>query len=155
MIANSGTNIYLPYKEIEAYFSSIDKGTLGIHAPNATVKKAIWQDSEEEDIPEAQFKYKGWEVHVNGSLEDYVPATATTNETGESNVTPILFWAKPVPATEETAKYVDAQGNFFNILGGQFIYVDDPDTYGMFTSEEDAAVNMRLKKIGEEEIETA
>lgn len=59
MIANSGTNIYLPYEEIEADFSSIDKGTLGIHAPNATVKKAIWQDSEEEDIPEAQFKYKG------------------------------------------------------------------------------------------------
>ena len=59
MIANSGTNIYLPYEEIEADFSSINKGTLGIHAPNATVKKAIWQDSEEEDIPEAQFKYKG------------------------------------------------------------------------------------------------
>ena len=59
MIANSGTNIYLPYKEIEADFSSIDKGTLGIHAPNATVKKAIWQNSDESDIPEAQFKYKG------------------------------------------------------------------------------------------------
>ena len=51
--------IYLPYKEIEADFSSIDKGTLSIHAPNATIKKAIWKDGEEEDIPGAQFKYKG------------------------------------------------------------------------------------------------
>lgn len=44
MIANSGTNIYLPYEEIEVDFSSINKGTLGIHAPNATIKKAIWSD---------------------------------------------------------------------------------------------------------------
>ena len=39
-----------------------------------------------------------------------------------------------------------ANGNFFNILGGQFIYGDDLSTYGMFTCEEDAATNMRLTK---------
>ena len=56
---------------------------------------------------------------------------------------------------EQHAQYVDAEGNFYNILGAQFIYGDNLETYGMFTSLEDAAANMRLKKIGEEEIETA
>ena len=109
----------------------------------------------EENTYLTQIHNKGWQVYVNGSSSAYAPATATTDETGENQEAPIPFWAKPVPATEETAKYVDADGNFYNILGAQFIYVDDPDTYGMFINEEDAAAQMRLKKIGEEEIETA
>ena len=119
----------------------------------------------EENTYLTQIYDKGWEVYVRGSA--YYPhvescgcgtccaSLTTLDENGEETSTPIPFWAKPVPATEETAKYVDADGNFYNILGGQFIFVDDPDTYGMFTSEEDAAAQMRLKKIGEEEIETA
>lgn len=109
----------------------------------------------EENTYLTQIHNKGWQVYVNGSSSAYAPATATTDETCETQEAPIPFWAKPVPATEETAKYVDADGNFYNILGAQFIYVDDPDTYGMFINEEDAAAQMRLKKIGEEEIETA
>ena len=88
------------------------------------------------------------------------PAAITTlDENGEETTTPIPFWAKPVPATEETASYVDANGNYYNILGGQYIYVRDPETYGMFTSLEDAQAQMRLTKFtkGEEPviIETA
>ena len=70
------------------------------------------------------------------------------NELGEEETTTLIpYYAKLVPSDEENASYVDKDGNFFNILGGQFIYVNDPETYGMFTSIEDAAANMRLTKI--------
>ena len=95
---------------------------------------------------------KGWTVYVNGS--EYTPSAAaaimTLDENGEEVSTPIPFYAKPVPATEKTASYVDANGNFFNISGAQFIYGDDLSTYGMFTCEEDAAFNMGLTKIEKE-----
>ena len=106
-----------------------------------------------------QIYEKGWDVYVNGSLywaaepelpplPEYPPLpTSTLDETGETQEVPIPFWAKPVPATEETAEYVDNEGNYYNILGGQFIYVSDPETYGMFLNEEDAAANMRLTKL--------
>ena len=92
---------------------------------------------------------KGWTVRVNGST--YTPtspaAITTLDENGEEIITPLPYYAKPVPATEETASYVDANGNYYNIVGAQFIYGDDLSTYGMFTCEEDAAANMRLTKI--------
>ena len=110
----------------------------------------------EENTYLTQIHNRGWQVYVNGhSNSNIFTPTAITPIDGEEQQTPIPFWAKPVPATEGDAQYVDADGNFYNILGGQFIFVDDPETYGMFTSLEDAAANMRLKKIGEEEIETA
>ena len=91
----------------------------------------------------------GWVVYVNGSR--YTPtspaAITTLDETGEEITRPIPYWAKPVPVTEETASYVDSEGNYYNVLGGQFVYGDDISTYGMFTCEEDAAANMRLTKI--------
>lgn len=91
---------------------------------------------------------RGWTVYVNGS--HYISTSAaimTLDEHGNEIEMPIPFYAKPIPATEETAKYVDENGNFFNILGAQFIYGDDLSTYGMFTCEADAAANMRLTKI--------
>lgn len=102
--------------------------------------------SAEEHTYLTQIYNKGWRVYVNG-WNSYVPAAASLDETGETQTAPIPFWAKPEPATEETARYIDENGNFYNILGGQFIYVSDPDTYGMFTSLEDAAAQMRLTKI--------
>ena len=57
--ANGNANIYLPYELIEADFSSIEKGTLGVYAPNAVVKNALWSDGTVSDFPEAQYKYKG------------------------------------------------------------------------------------------------
>ena len=71
-------------------------------------------------------------------------AITTLDENGEERTTPIPFYAKPVEATEESAEYIDAEGNFFNIVGAQFIYGDDLSTYGMFTCEADAAAQMRL-----------
>ena len=59
LITSDNTMIYLPYEHIETEFSAINKGELQIHAPKATTKKASWKNSEKEDIPEAQFKYKG------------------------------------------------------------------------------------------------
>ena len=100
--------------------------------------------TEEEDAYLSEIHKKNWNVYVNGSSDAYVPATATTDETGEIQETPIPFYAKPESTTEEKAKYIDSNGNFYNILGGQFIYVDDPETYGMFLNEEDAAANMGL-----------
>ena len=92
---------------------------------------------------------KGWTVYVKGS--EYTPtspaAITTLDENGEETVTPIPFWAKPVQSDEEHAKYIDSEGNFFIIRGGQFIYGDNLEEYGMFTCEEDAAANMRLTKI--------
>ena len=92
---------------------------------------------------------KNWTVYVNGSA--YTPTSAssimTLDELGNEVEQIIPFYAKPVPTTEELAEYVDSNGNYYNILGGQFIYGDDLSTYGMFTCEEDAAANMRLIKI--------
>ena len=100
---------------------------------------------------------KRWIVYVNGS--SYAPtstaAIMTLDELGEEITTPIPFWAKPVQSDEEHAKYVDSEGNFFNILGGQFIYGDDISTYGMFINEEDAAANMRLTPYVKSQAETS
>lgn len=92
---------------------------------------------------------KGWTVSGNGitNSSNSPAAIITLDENGEETVTPIPFYAKPVESDEQHAKYVDADGNYYNILGGQFIYGDDLSTYGMFTCEEDAAANMRLTKI--------
>ena len=99
---------------------------------------------------------KGWTVYVNGSSDAYVPSsTALIPIDGEETATPIPFWAKPIPSDEEHAKYVDENGNFYNILGAQFIYGDDLMTYGQFLNEEDAANQMRLSRYtrGEEPTE--
>ena len=117
-----------------------------------------------------QMVSKGWIVFVNsnyygGDEGGYYGYTAnaslassamTLDEMGESEMfNPKPYWAKPINSDEQNARYVDSEGNFYNIIGAQFIYGDNLETYGMFTCEEDAAAQMRLKKIGEEEIETA
>jgi hypothetical protein len=91
---------------------------------------------------------KGWTVYVNGSESSNIwNPTALTPIDGEETTTPIPFYAKPVQSNEEHAQYTDSEGNYYNIMGGNFIYGDDLSTYGMFTCEEDAAANMRLTKI--------
>ena len=105
--------------------------------------------NEQEEAAFNTIASKGWTLFVNGSR--YIPtspaAITTIDETGQEISTPIPFYAKPVPSDEEHARYTDEQGNFFNIVGAQFIYGDDLSTYGMFTCEADAAANMRLTKI--------
>ena len=121
--------------------------------------------NEQEETAFNQMVSKGWTVYVNGSefissggcssCSSCCASLTTLDETYGEFVAPKPYWAKPVPSDEKHARYVDSEGNFYNILGAQFIYGDNLETYGMFTSLEDAAANMRLKKIGEEEIETA
>ena len=92
---------------------------------------------------------KGWTVYVmgnGGSPSQWTPTSLIPID-GEEQQTPIPFWAKPAPSDEQNARYVDSEGNFYNILGAQFIYGDSLDTYGMFLNEEDAAANMSLTKI--------
>lgn len=97
---------------------------------------------------------KGWTIYVNGS--EYIPSMGysiiTLDENGEDISTPVPYYAKPIISDEEHGDYVDSEGNYYNILGGQFIYGDDLSSYGMFTCEDDAAANMRLTKIVKEEL---
>jgi hypothetical protein len=105
--------------------------------------------NEEEKAAFNKMVSKGWIVYVitngGGSLQ-WTPTSLTPID-GEEQQTPTPFWAKPVPSDEEYAQYVDSEGNFYNILGGNYIYGDDISTYGMFTCEDDAAAQMRLTKI--------
>jgi hypothetical protein len=89
---------------------------------------------------------KNWTVYVglNGGRPRPWTPTSLTPIDGEEQQTPIPFYAKPIQSDEEYARYIDAEGNFYNILGGNCIFGDDISTYGMFISEEDAAANMRL-----------
>ena len=137
--------------------NTVSRGTIHVGIGNTT-------PNEQETEAFNTMVDKGWVVFVNGGIQfgssysccaTCCASLATLDENGEETVTPIPFYAKPVQSDEEHARYVDAEGNFYNILGAQFIYGDDLSTYGMFINEEDAAANMRLKKIGEEEIETA
>ena len=124
------------------------KGTINIGIGNTT-------PNEQEETAFNTIASKNWTVYVNGSSNSNIwTPTATTPIDGEQTTTPIPFWAKPVQSDEQHAHYVDTNGNFYNVLGGNYIYGDDLSTYGMFVSEEDAAANMRLTRIGEEEIET-
>ena len=104
--------------------------------------------NDEEDTAFKQMQDKGWNVFVNGSQTEYVPRTgeASLDETGETPVAPKPYWAKPIEVTEDKAEYVGQDGKFYQVVGGQFIYVTDPETYGMFVSLEDAVANMRLTK---------
>ena len=118
------------------------KGTINIGIGNRT-------PNEQEEVAFNTMVDKGWIVYVD--VPGWPPSewkpTSLIPIDGEEQQTPIPFWAKPVPSDEEHAQYVDAQGNFYNILGGNFIYGDNLENYGMFISEEDAAANMRLTKI--------
>lgn len=99
---------------------------------------------------------KGWKVYVNGYKDENIfTPTVLTPIDGEEVTTPIPYWAKPQEVDEEHAEYVGEDGKFYIILGGNYIFVDDPETYGLFTSLEDAAANMRLTKIEKTEIEKA
>ena len=122
---------------LDEVFKDIDIG-IGNSTPNEQEKAAF-----------NTMVSKGWTVcvDVNGGSSTQWNPTSLIPIDGEETVTPIPFWAKPVQSDEEHAHYVDAEGNFYNILGGNYIYGDDISTYGMFTCEEDAAANMRLTKI--------
>ena len=96
---------------------------------------------------------KGWRIYLNGYT--YVPTddATTTSLDGEMTTTPISYWYKPVAVEEEYASYVDANGNYFNIVGAQYVFGDDISTYGQFTSLEAAEMAMGLTKYIRPEVE--
>ena len=88
---------------------------------------------------------KGWSVYIFS--DEYTPSSIEAANLDNENIIALPYYAKPIPVLEKDADYVDENGNFFVIAGGQHIFVDDPETYGMFLNEADAAANMRLTKI--------
>lgn len=68
-----------------------------------------------------------------------------TDDNGET-ITPAMYYYKPVPVSESIAKYVDQEGNYFIIMGGELVFGDDLENYGQFTSVEEAAANMGFTK---------
>lgn len=63
---NNGEIIVMPYETIDTEFDSIEKDSIQIHAPKATIKRASWNGSVEKvDIPDVEYKYKGCK-NVNG-----------------------------------------------------------------------------------------
>jgi hypothetical protein len=75
-----------------------------------------------------------------------------TNQTSLDGETPVVkpLYFKPVPADEERGRYVNANGEYFDIKGGYYIFGDDISTYGMFTSLEEAEQAMGLTKVVKE-----
>ena len=145
-----GTNMFVGCKLDTASVQNIadtintpsKKGYIDIGISNST-------PNSQEEAAFNTIASKNWTVYVgvNGGSSTKWNPTALTPIDGEETTNPIPYWAKPVPSDEQHAQYVDEQGNFYNILGGNFIYGDNLETYGMFTSLEDAAANMRLAKI--------
>lgn len=77
---------------------------------------------------------KGWDVFVNGYGDGY--------EFAPRMISP--YYAKLIPSDEKHAEFIDENGNFFDVIGGKTLFVKDIDTYGIFTSREDAISQMRL-----------
>ena len=92
---------------------------------------------------------KGWTVFLNGTLQttdEGIEGIATTDENGTTTVTPVPYYYKSKEVPKEYAEWTDGE-KYYIILGAQKVFGDDLSTYGMFTSLEDAAANMRLTKI--------
>lgn len=91
---------------------------------------------------------KGWSVYVNRMK--YIPESQSTESALDENIqnvsSPIPYYAKAIETTEKCAEYIGEDGKYYIIVGGHYIFVDDPETYGIFTCEEDAATNMGLTK---------
>ena len=87
---------------------------------------------------------KGWTVYLNGTLQttsDGIEGIATLAEDGTVTVAPIPYYCKPVEVEQKEANWTDGE-KYYIILGAQKVFGDDLSTYGMFTSIENAAMNM-------------
>lgn len=114
----------------------------GVNHYNAEIYKTIHlgigstTPTEEEKELLTEIHNKGWQVFVGcngGDAQEFEPTSLIPID-GEQTVTPIPFYAKPIEVDEEHANYVGEDGKYYIILGGNFILVDDIETYGMFTS---------------------
>lgn len=87
---------------------------------------------------------KGWTVYLNGTVQttdEGIEGIATTDEDGSITVTPVPYYCKPVEVEQKEANWTDGE-KYYIILGAQKVFGDDLSTYGMFTSIENAAMNM-------------
>ena len=100
---------------------------------------------------------KGWTVYLNGTIQtsdEGIEGVATLAEDGTISITPVPYYYKSKEVPKEYAEWTDGE-KYYIILGAQKIFGDDLSTYGMFTSIEDAAANMKLvsyKYVEEEQI---
>jgi len=87
---------------------------------------------------------KGWIVYLNGTLQttdEGIEEISTTDEDGIITATPVPYYCKPVEVVQKEAEWTDGE-KYYIILGAQKVFGDDLSTYGMFTSIENAAMNM-------------
>lgn len=87
---------------------------------------------------------KGWTVYLNGTVQttdDGIEGIATLAEDGTVTVTPVPYYCKPLEVEQKKANWTDGE-KYYIILGAQKVFGDDLSTYGMFTSIENAAMNM-------------
>lgn len=101
---------------------------------------------------------KGWTVYLNGTVQttdEGIEGIATADEDGTITVTPVPYYCKPVEVDQKNAEWTDGE-KYYIIRGAQKVFGDDLSTYGMFTSIEDAAMNMGFTpyEYVEEETET-
>lgn len=101
---------------------------------------------------------KGWTVYLNATLQttdEGIEGIATLAEDSSITVTPVPYYCKPVEVEQKEANWTDGE-KYYIILGAQKVFGDDLSTYGMFTSIENAAMNMGFTpyKYVEEETET-
>lgn len=100
---------------------------------------------------------KGWTVYLNGTIQtsdEGIEGVATLAEDGTITITPVPYYYKSKEVPKEYAEWTDGE-KYYIILGAQKIFGDDLSNYGMFTSMEDAAANMRLvsyKYVEEEQV---
>ena len=99
---------------------------------------------------------KGWTVYLNGTVQttdEGIEGAVTTDEDGTITVTPVPYYCKPLEVEQKEAEWTDGE-KYYIILGAQKVFGDDLSTYGMFTSIENAAMNMGFtpyKYVEEEE----
>ena len=91
---------------------------------------------------------KGWTVYASGTTTGSHTVNPTViDDMEEMTPVSIPYYAKPILSDEKNGNYTDNNGNYYNIIGGQYIFGDDVSSYGMFLNEENAALNMGLTKI--------
>ena len=88
---------------------------------------------------------KGWTVQLDCIEEENTENVSTTS--GQKTKKPVVHWYKPVSSNEKYGSYMNANGEYFDIVGGRYIFGDDMSTYGQFTSLKQAEQAMGLTKV--------